>query len=80
MVRNRSRRHPAYTGYLISYCAYTAENPSARNIVLLAVAVAFQLVRISEEELVLARDAAYDAYRRRVRYRLIPLGLDSVSA
>lgn len=66
-------RHPAYTGYLISYCAYIAENPSPRNIALLAVSSVFQLLRISEEELVLAGDAAYNAYRRRVRYRLIPL-------
>jgi protein-S-isoprenylcysteine O-methyltransferase Ste14 len=66
-------RHPAYTGYLISYVGYTVENPSARNIVLLAIATAFQLLRINEEELVLAADDAYDRYRRRVRYRLLPL-------
>jgi protein-S-isoprenylcysteine O-methyltransferase Ste14 len=66
-------RHPAYTGYLISYLAYVAENPSLRNFVLLLVGTAFQVIRIAEEELVLAADSAYARYRRRVRYRLIPL-------
>ena len=66
-------RHPAYTGYLISYIAYVAENPSLRNFVLLLVGTAFQVIRIAEEELVLAADSAYARYRRRVRYRLIPL-------
>ena len=66
-------RHPAYTGYLISYLAYVAENPSLPNLVLLLVGTAFQVIRIAEEELVLAADSAYARYRRRVRYRLIPL-------
>ena len=44
-----------------------------RVIDLRAVSSVFQLLRISEEELVLAGDAAYSAYRSRVRYRLIPL-------
>jgi protein-S-isoprenylcysteine O-methyltransferase Ste14 len=66
-------RHPAYTGYLVSYVAYVAENPSLRNLALLLVGTAFQMVRIGEEELVLATDSAYESYRDRVRYRLIPL-------
>lgn len=66
-------RHPAYTGYLISYAAYVAENPTVRNVALLCVGTAFQLIRIAEEELVLGRDEAYLRYRSRVRYRLIPL-------
>jgi protein-S-isoprenylcysteine O-methyltransferase Ste14 len=66
-------RHPAYAGYLISYVGYVAENPSLRNIGLLLIGTAFQLIRIREEEQLLSRDSAYDTYRRRVRYRLIPL-------
>jgi protein-S-isoprenylcysteine O-methyltransferase Ste14 len=65
-------RHPAYTGYLIAYLGYTAENPSLRNIALLAVSTAFQLVRISEEERVLGGDERYRAYTRDVRFRLVP--------
>jgi protein-S-isoprenylcysteine O-methyltransferase Ste14 len=66
-------RHPAYAGYLISYLGYVAENPSLRNFALLFVGTAFQLVRIHEEERLLVSDSAYETYRRRVRYRLIPL-------
>ena len=66
-------RHPAYAGYLISYLGYVAENPSLRNFALLFLGTAFQLVRIHEEERLLVRDSAYETYRRRVRYRLIPL-------
>jgi protein-S-isoprenylcysteine O-methyltransferase Ste14 len=65
-------RHPAYTGYLIAYLGYVAENPSLPNIALLAISTAFQLVRIGEEERVLRGDERYRAYTRRVRYRLVP--------
>jgi protein-S-isoprenylcysteine O-methyltransferase Ste14 len=66
-------RHPTYAGYLIAYLGYVAENPSLGNIILLVVGTVFQLVRIGEEERVLAADSAYEGYRRRVQYRLIPL-------
>jgi protein-S-isoprenylcysteine O-methyltransferase Ste14 len=65
-------RHPAYTGYLITYIGYVAENPSLRNIGLLCIGTAFQLVRIREEERVLGADEGYRAYRRTVRFRLVP--------
>jgi protein-S-isoprenylcysteine O-methyltransferase Ste14 len=66
-------RHPAYAGYLIAYTGYVAENPSFRNVALLCVSTAFQLVRIREEERVLVHDVAYAQYRSQVRYRLVPL-------
>jgi protein-S-isoprenylcysteine O-methyltransferase Ste14 len=65
-------RHPAYTGYLVSYLGYVAENASAQNLVLLAVATSAQLVRIAEEERMLRVDDAYRRYLTRVRHRLIP--------
>lgn len=65
-------RHPAYSGYLVSYLGYVAESPSARNIALLVVGTAAQLVRMSEEERMLKLDDAYRAYLARVRRRLIP--------
>jgi protein-S-isoprenylcysteine O-methyltransferase Ste14 len=65
-------RHPTYTGYLIAYLGYVAENPSLRNVALLCLGTAFQLVRISEEEQVLSADEGYRAYRGSVRYRLVP--------
>jgi protein-S-isoprenylcysteine O-methyltransferase Ste14 len=65
-------RHPAYTGYLVSYLGYVAENGSTRNIVLLLVGTGAQLVRMSEEERTLRSDLAYHEYLGRVRRRLIP--------
>lgn len=65
-------RHPAYTGYFVSYLGYVLENPSSRNLALLAVATAAQLVRMAEEERMLGVDAAYRQYLARVRHRLIP--------
>jgi protein-S-isoprenylcysteine O-methyltransferase Ste14 len=65
-------RHPAYTGYLVSYLGYVAENGSLQNVILLVVGTAAQLVRISEEERMLSFDEAYRAYLERVRRRLIP--------
>jgi protein-S-isoprenylcysteine O-methyltransferase Ste14 len=65
-------RHPAYSGYLVSYLGYVAENRSLRNLVLLVVATGAQLVRISEEERMLSFDDAYRGYLARVRRRLIP--------
>jgi protein-S-isoprenylcysteine O-methyltransferase Ste14 len=65
-------RHPAYTGYLVSYLGYVAENGSLRNMILLAVGSGAQLVRMSEEERMLGVDRAYRAYLARVRRRLIP--------
>ena len=65
-------RHPAYTGYLVSYLGYVAESPSLRNALLLVAGTAAQLVRMSEEERTLSFDEAYRAYLARVRRRLIP--------
>jgi protein-S-isoprenylcysteine O-methyltransferase Ste14 len=65
-------RHPAYFGYLVSYLGYVAENPSSRNLVLLVVATAGQIVRMSEEERTLQGDTSYREYHQRVRRRLIP--------
>jgi len=65
-------RHPAYTGYLVSYLGYVGENPSLRNVILLVAGTAGQVVRISEEERMLSFDEAYRAYLARVRRRLIP--------
>jgi protein-S-isoprenylcysteine O-methyltransferase Ste14 len=65
-------RHPAYTGYLLSNTAYVAENASSRNVILLVVGTAAQLVRMGEEERTLSLDERYREYLSRVRRRLIP--------
>ena len=65
-------RHPAYAGYLIAYVGYVLENPSTVNVALLCVGTAFQVLRIREEEQILANDSVYERYRAAVRYRLVP--------
>jgi protein-S-isoprenylcysteine O-methyltransferase Ste14 len=65
-------RHPAYFGYLISYLAYVAENPSSVNVLLLLVSTGAQIVRMQEEERMLVGDPAYSEYLARVPRRLIP--------
>jgi protein-S-isoprenylcysteine O-methyltransferase Ste14 len=65
-------RHPAYAGYLVAYVGYVLENPSLANVALLCLSTGFQLIRIREEEAVLAGDATYDSYRVAVPYRLVP--------
>ncbi|MGZ4409739.1 MAG: methyltransferase family protein [Gaiellaceae bacterium] len=68
----RCVRHPVYSGYILTYAGYLLENPSLRNACLFAVVLVFQIVRIVEEERTLAGDPAYQAYRRRVRGRVVP--------
>jgi protein-S-isoprenylcysteine O-methyltransferase Ste14 len=65
-------RHPVYAGYFLSDCGYVLENPSLRNVALLAATIIGQLVRIAEEERLLTADRTYRDYCSRVRYRLIP--------
>lgn len=65
-------RHPLYSAYLITEAGYLLENPSLRNGCLFAVVMAFQGVRIVEEERTLAEDPAYREYRERVRSRILP--------
>jgi protein-S-isoprenylcysteine O-methyltransferase Ste14 len=65
-------RHPAYSGYLVSYLGYVAENATVRNLLLLVVATGAQLVRMGEEERMLRDDSAYREYLARVPHRLVP--------
>lgn len=66
-------RHPIYAAYLIIQVGYVLQAATWRNVALLAAVTAFNAGRAVAEERVLARSGAYAAYRRRVRYRLIPL-------
>lgn len=65
-------RHPFYFSYLITQAGYILNNPSTRNILVLAVGIGFQVVRIRYEERLLLGDAAYAAYTRSVRWHLVP--------
>ena len=65
-------RHPIYLGYLISHAGFLLANYSSRNLAVLAVLYAAQVLRIAREEAVLRRDAAYSRYCERVRWRMLP--------
>jgi len=65
-------RHPAYASYFIVQSGYVLENLTLWNILIFSVVVLAQLKRIAQEEDVLSHDIAYQQYRERVRYRLLP--------
>lgn len=65
-------RHPAYLGYFVTQVGYVLENPSVRNAAILFLATSGQLVRIRYEEQVLSHDSSYEAYKQRVRSRIVP--------
>ena len=65
-------RHPAYVSYVFTDVGYTLENPSIRNVALLALVLSFQLARIHTEEDCLRADPQYRRYCERTRYRLLP--------
>ncbi len=66
-------RHPVYAAYAVANLGYLLENPTAWNAAIIVVQSVFQLVRIHHEEAVLSADPEYEAYRGRVRWRLVPL-------
>jgi protein-S-isoprenylcysteine O-methyltransferase Ste14 len=68
----RFERHPLYSAYILTETGYLLENPSVRNWCLFGVVMAFQAVRIVEEERTLVGDPAYREYCLRVRSRVVP--------
>ena len=64
-------RHPFYFSYLITEIGYIINNPSTRNVVVLAIGVGFQVLRIRYEERLLFRDAEYWRYTMTVRWHLV---------
>ena len=65
-------RHPIYLGYLVTHAGFVAANPTAWNLVMLVVADLALVWRAGCEEETLQRDAAYQAYQQRVRWRVVP--------
>ena len=64
-------RHPLYSAYMIGGVGYLMQSFSVRNVLVILVAVGWQLYRIRAEERHLA-GPEYAAYRARVRWRLFP--------
>jgi protein-S-isoprenylcysteine O-methyltransferase Ste14 len=65
-------RHPIYASYLLIQAGYVLQSLSLRNIAVVAFATACNVGRALAEERLLAKTPAYQAYRQRVRWRLIP--------
>jgi protein-S-isoprenylcysteine O-methyltransferase Ste14 len=65
-------RHPLYMGYLVSDIGLLINQCSGWNAMILALAVAFFVLRIRFEEALLSHDPAYVAYQETTRFRLIP--------
>ncbi|MGI9597614.1 MAG: methyltransferase family protein [Acidimicrobiales bacterium] len=65
-------RHPFYMAYLFTQAGYIVNNPSARNIMVMAIGTGFQVLRIRYEERLLLRDSEYGDYVDQVRWHLLP--------
>jgi protein-S-isoprenylcysteine O-methyltransferase Ste14 len=65
-------RHPIYAAYLLAFGGFVLAHPSVFNSMVLLVWAIIQIARIHAEERMLGEDPSYCAYRRAVRYRLVP--------
>lgn len=65
-------RHPIYAAYTLQNVGYLLSHRSAANLAAVLVAFGFQLLRIRNEERLLATQPEYQAYARRTRWRLLP--------
>jgi protein-S-isoprenylcysteine O-methyltransferase Ste14 len=65
-------RHPIYLGYLITHLAFVAANPGPWNLLVLVVSDVALLARAVCEEETLSHDPEYRAYKKRVRWRVLP--------
>lgn len=65
-------RHPIYFGYLCTHIGFFCFAASWRNLAVYTVLYACQVIRIIDEERVLAADPEYGNYMKRVRWRLFP--------
>jgi len=68
-------RHPVYASYLLIQSGYLLQSISLRNAVVMVLASGCNVGRVLMEERLLtgsSGSSGYGAYRRRVRWRLIP--------
>jgi protein-S-isoprenylcysteine O-methyltransferase Ste14 len=73
-------RHPIYASYFVIQSGYLLQSQSVRNLLVMLLVTACNLGRAAAEERVLAAGPDYDAYRRRVPHRMIPVNLFRRSA
>jgi protein-S-isoprenylcysteine O-methyltransferase Ste14 len=65
-------RHPMYLGYMITHVGFLTMSPSLWNFSVYAVAWVCLIMRVVFEEQLLSEDGAYQEFKKRVRFRLIP--------
>lgn len=65
-------RHPVYASYLLIQSGYLLQSISWANALVLVAGTACNVGRALAEERLLTGSSAYEAYRRRVRWRLVP--------
>lgn len=65
-------RHPMYLGYMVNQLGFLLAAFSFANLCIYAVAWAFQILRIKEEERLLREDDAYLRFAGSVRFKLVP--------
>ncbi len=66
-------RHPAYAGELVMVAACVLARPGWMTLAPLALGVPLVALRVDAEERLLRGEPDYEAYARRVRWRLLPL-------
>ena len=65
-------RHPIYASYLLLQSGYLLQSLSVRNVLVMVFVTGCNVGRARAEDRMLATSDQYDAYRRRVRWRLVP--------
>jgi protein-S-isoprenylcysteine O-methyltransferase Ste14 len=65
-------RHPVYAAYIIIQTGYLLQSISLRNVAVIAFATCCNVGRAAAEERLLSSSSAYQDYRERVRWRLVP--------
>ena len=65
-------RHPVYASYVVLHAGYVLQSTSWWNVLVMVSVIGCNIGRTLAEERVLATNVAFEAYRHRVRYRLVP--------
>jgi protein-S-isoprenylcysteine O-methyltransferase Ste14 len=65
-------RHPLYLTFMISQFGYVLNQTTLYNLCILVLVTFFQVLRINEEERLLLEDEAYQDYKERTPWKVIP--------
>jgi protein-S-isoprenylcysteine O-methyltransferase Ste14 len=66
-------RHPMYSGYLLTETGFVLSNLSLYNVLILAAAALFLVLRLMAEERFLKEDPTYLTYAHKTPWKLLPL-------